>query len=560
MALMLSQRFALPAVVGRLLAGRGIGPADAPGFLDPRLRDLMPDPSHLLDVDVAAARLADAVGRHERVGIISDYDVDGATSAALVREWAETAGLEVRLRIPNRLTDGYGPSPALFDALADDGCTVVFVLDSGTTAFDALDHAQRRDLDVIVVDHHPAERALPRACAVVNPNRADQVSPCTGLAAVGVTFLVLVAANRELRRRGAFGDGAEPALMGSLDLVALGTVADVVPLLGLNRAFVRQGLKLLNAAPRPGIAALLEVTGVRLPLTAERIAFALAPRLNAAGRLADATLAADLLGARDLERVTRLAQQLDALNADRRVVEAEVTATAQRQLQAQVEADRRVLLAAGKDWHPGVLGIVAGRMAERFHRPVLVAGVAAEEAVGSARAPDGFDLGAALRATVASGLARRAGGHARAGGFTVDAAKLTAFHDALEANAGTPSTPTLRVDAAVAVGGADGALVAATAALEPYGERHPAPRWRIVGGRIAATRPVGDAHLGLTLAGDDGTRLDGIAFRARGQALGQALTAAAGGAPIQLAGRLQASRYRGHGRAEVIVEDVAAGS
>lgn len=552
----LAQRFGVPEVVGRLLAGRGIGLDDAERFLAPRLRDWLVDPSHLLDLDQAAAHLADAVQRRERLGIISDYDVDGASSAALFQCWAKVVDVATSLRIPARLTDGYGPSPALFEALRSAGCRTVLVLDSGTTAFEALAYARDRGLDVIVVDHHQAEAALPAALAVINPNRQDQTSPCTHLAAVGVTFLLLVGVNRELRRRGHFEAGGEPDLLRLLDLVALGTVADVVPLVGLNRAFVCQGLQVAGDVARPGIAALMTAARLDPPLNARHIGFGLGPRLNAAGRLADATLAVELLTTDDPVRAEHVARQLDALNAERREVEQNVADQALRQLEAQAAAGRRVGLAVGEHWHPGVLGIVAGRLAERFHRPVLVAGGVDDAYVGSARAPLGFDLGAALRKTLAAGLARKAGGHARAGGFTVARAGLAAFHAAMEAEATAPDLAELRLDATLAPGGCSARLVEAVACLEPYGEGHPTPRFRITDARLVQARIVGGRHVKLGLRGSDGTSLGAVAFRSVDTPLGDALLGRVG-ETVQLAGKLQIDRYGGQGRAEILVDDAA---
>jgi single-stranded-DNA-specific exonuclease len=553
----LAARFDLPEVVGRLLALRGVDLDGAAEFLHPRLRTALPDPSRLVDMDAAADRLARAVHEGERVGIISDYDVDGCTSAALVRRWAGAVGLPTVLRIPDRLADGYGPSVALVDALRAEGCTLILVLDAGVNAFTPLAHAAAAGVDVVVVDHHRPEAELPPARALVNPNRRDDTAGLGALAAVGVTFLLLVATNRALRAAGAFARTPEPALMGWLDLVAVGTVADVVPLLGLNRAYVQRGLEVLNRGGNAGLAALAAEAGVARPITAERIAFGLAPRLNAAGRLADAGLAAELLTTADPARAAVLAGELDRLNAERRRVEQGLQEAAAAMLAPQLAAEHRVLLAACEGWHPGVLGIVAGRLAERFHRPVFVAGIREGAATGSARGPEGFDIGAALHAAGAAGLTLKAGGHARAGGFTVAPDRLEAFHAVLEERAGTPVPPPLHVDAAVAVGGASGTLLRALAKLEPYGERHPPPRLRVVGGRIAHVRVVGERHLKVRCVGADGRRLDAIAFRAVGGELESALARAVSLPAVQLAGRLRADDYRGNGAVQLVLEDVA---
>lgn len=553
----LAARFDLPEVVGRILALRGVAENEAETFLDPRLRTSLPDPSVLRDMDAAAERLAGAVRRGERVGVISDYDVDGCTSAALVRRWAAALDVETVLRIPHRLYDGYGPSERLVDELIDAGCGLVLVLDSGINAHGPLDHAAARGLDVVVVDHHRAEPDLPRAHAVVNPNRRDEDGRLGGLAAVGVTFLLLVAANRTLRRAGAFAGGREPALLSWLDLVAVGTVADVVPLTGLNRAFVHQGLKILAQGGSTGLQALALEAGVARRPSSESIAFALAPRLNAAGRVAEASWAAELLTTDDPARAAALAAELDRLNGERRRLEQEIQAAAVERLETQLAAERRVLLAAGEDWHPGVLGIVAGRLAERFHRPVFVAGVRDGRATGSARGPARYDVAGALERATAAGLTLKAGGHARAGGFTVAVDRLDAFHAAIEDGAGAPHPAPLTVDAAVAVGGATRRLLDGLAKLEPYGEQHPPPRLRVVGVRIAHVRVVGERHLKVQAAGADGGRLDAIAFRAVDTPLEAALARAAGLPAVQLAGRLRPDDYRGDGAVQLLLEDVA---
>ena len=553
----LVQRKGLADVVARVLAGRGVGLGDVDQFMEPRLRDHLVDPSHLFDMNKAATRLADAVDTAEPVGIIADYDVDGATSAALLSRWLRACSTPSVIEIPDRLVDGYGPNARAFDRLADAGCRLVFTLDSGTTAFEALAHAAGNGQEVVVVDHHAAEADQPAAFAVVNPNRLNQDSPYRHLAAVGVTFLVLIATNRELRRR----EQAEPDLMAMLDLVALGTVCDVVPLLGLNRAFVRQGLKVMARTQNTGLASLSrEAKSPQLP-EAWHLGFLLGPRINAGGRIDRADLGVRLLTETDQGEAGALAARLDQLNAKRRQIEGDLLEIADHSVREQLDRDASVLIASGVGWHPGVIGIVASRLVERHDRPVFV--IAFDETgtgKGSARSVQGIDLGQAVIVARRAGLLLKGGGHPMAAGITITMERLEEFTDYLRGI--VPKRPAslrqrrpLELDASVNVAGCRRELVAAFEHLQPFGTGNEEPRLHLCDVRVTSARPVGGSHLAVRLAGRDGRQVDGIAFRALERPLGDLLRTAEH--PIQLAGCLKIDRHQGVERICFHIQDAA---
>jgi single-stranded-DNA-specific exonuclease len=554
----LVQRKGLADVVARVLAGRGIGLDQVDGFLEPRLRDFLVDPSHLLDMDRAATRLADAVEKGERVGIIGDYDVDGATSAALLSRWLRACGNEVIIEIPDRLLDGYGPNAAALDRLSAGGCRLVLSLDSGTTAFEPLSHAAGIGQEVIVVDHHVAEATLPAAYAVVNPNRNDQVSPYGHLAAVGVTFLLLVAANRELRRCGR----AEPDLMAMLDLVALGTVCDVVPLQGLNRAFVRQGLRVMAKRQNTGLAQLSLEARAPEALEAWHLGYLLGPRINAGGRIDQSDLGVRLLTETDAREASALAARLDQLNSRRRQIEREILDLADRAVRAQVDEEAPVLVASGQGWHVGVIGIVASRLVEKYDRPVFVIGFD-EHGVGkgSARSVPGVDLGRSVIDARQRGILLKGGGHPMAAGVTIHADSLATFIAHLRAaitagpGASRPRRP-LDLDASVSVGACGRDLALALEQLQPFGAGNDEPRIHLVDAKVADARSVGTGHVAVRLEGRDGARLDGIAFRALERPLGDLLRTTQ--RPIQLAGTLKLERRMGSERVSFHIIDASA--
>ena len=560
-ALAISQRHGVPEVVGRVLAGRGVRPAEAAAFLSPRLKDWLPDPSHLHDLDRAAERLAAAVAAGERVGVIGDYDVDGATSTALLARYLRTLGVPVEIVIPDRLLDGYGPNVRVLDELAGRGCRLVVTLDTGTTAFGPLAHAAGLGLEVIVVDHHAAEAELPQALAVVNPNRIDQASPLKHLAAVGVTFMVLVAVSRLLRQQGAFASRAEPPLLGWLDLVALGTVCDVVPLTGLNRAFVHQGLKVAGAGGLPGLVALAQAAGLAAVTDARQLGFALGPRINAGGRIGQSDLGARLLTTDRADEAASLAGQLHALNTERQAIERSLLEAAHRSVERQREAGLPVLMASGAGWHPGVVGIIASRLVERHHRPVIVLGLADGTAKGSARSTRGFDIGAAVIAARQEGILQQGGGHGMAAGMTLAQADLERFHRflldrfAAETGGGVPPPDPLDLDGALSVGAAQPALATQIQQMAPYGPGNAEPRFALTEARVAQARIVGDGHVSCMLSSIAGGRVKGIAFRSATSPLGRELLE--GRMPLHLAGRVKLDTWQGREQASFEIEDAA---
>jgi len=563
LGLAIAQRCQVPELIGRMLAARGQSLEGAPGFLEPRLRDLLTDPSELKDMDRAAQRLADAIGRGERIAIFGDYDVDGATSAALLSRFLRGVGAEEPLLyVPDRMREGYGPNAPAFHTLKSEGATLVITVDCGITAFTALEEAARIGIDVIIADHHVAEPSLPAAWAVVNPNRLDESSPHRNLAAVGVVYLLVIATNRELRRRGWFGAmRPEPDLLQWLDLVALGTVCDVVALTGLNRALAAQGLKVMARRENLGLKSLCDVARVNDRVDAYHAAFLLGPRVNAGGRVGRADLGARLLATDDLVLAGDLARQLDAYNEERRAIESEVQEAATRQAEAQAADSPHLLFVAGPGWHPGVIGIVAGRLKERYQRPVCV--IALEGGIGKAsgRSVAGLHLGQAIIAAREAGLVLKGGGHAMAAGFEVREDMLGAlqafiaarFKDDLD---GTPLMPTLLIDSALQARAASADLIASLDRLAPFGAGNAEPRFVFPAQRVVMADIVGTDHVRCVLTGPDGGRLKAIAFRAAGEELGRALLAGRGAA-LHVAGRLKLDRWQGRDQVQIQIEDAA---
>src|SRR6266850_7121896 len=463
-AQIIAERLALPEIVGRLLAQRGIDCNHAPGFLAPRLRDQLPDPSHLRDMDAAVERLVRAVRDGETIALFGDYDVDGATSAALLTRFFAATGTPTRIYVPDRLREGYGPNTPALLRLHEEGVRVVVTVDCGTTAHLPLAEAAAAGLEVIVIDHHVAEPLLPAAIAIVNPNRLDEESPHRSLAAVGVAFLLVVAVNRALRQAGWYARGrAEPDLMGWLDLVALGTVCDVVPLFGINRALVAQGIKVARRNANPGLAALAAVAGVSEPLDAYHLGFLLGPRVNAGGRVGAADLGARLLATDDPTLAAELATRLDGYNSERREIEARTLEAAIEAVEAGPQSPALVFVAA-EGWHPGVIGIVAARLKERYQRPACVVALEGGIGKGSGRSVPGVALGPAVIAARQAGLLVNGGGHAMAAGFTVAADKLEALRVFLaerlgDGRGGERLKPELAIDGALSATGAVAGLI-----------------------------------------------------------------------------------------------------
>ena len=558
----IAERLALPEVVGRLLAQRGVDLDRAPGFLKPRLREQLPNPTDLRDMEAAAARLVRAVRDDETIAIFGDYDVDGATSAALLARFFEAIGAPTRIYVPDRISEGYGPNSAALMRLRGEGVRVVVTVDCGTTAHLPLAEAAESGLDVIVVDHHVAEPLLPRAAAVVNPNRLDEASPHGSLAAVGVAFLLVVAVNRALRGAGWYGAGrTEPDLLGWLDLVALGTVCDVVPLTGLNRALVAQGIRVARHSTNPGLAALAAIAGIKEPIDAYHLGFVLGPRVNAGGRVGASDLGARLLATDDPRLAAELAQRLDAHNRERREIEARTLAAAIAMVEAVPQA-AVMTFAAAAGWHPGVIGIVASRLRERYERPALVIALDGGIGRGSGRSIPGVALGPAVIAARQSGLLINGGGHAMAAGFTVAADKLDALREFLVERLGngldqSSLVPELIVDGALSAAAAQSELIGHIDRLAPFGAANPEPRFVFPALRVLHTEMVGGAHLRCSLADPfDGARLPAIAFRV-GETPLRHFLAETRGAAIHVAGHLRRDTWRGGDAVRLVIDDAA---
>ena len=557
----IAERHGLPEIVGRLLAQRGIGIDEAPGFLAPRLRDQLPDPLHLRDMDRAVARLQRAVRAGEPIVVFGDYDVDGATAAALLLRFFAAVGAQASVYVPDRMREGYGPNTPALLRLKSEGAAVVVTVDCGATAHEPLAAAAEAGLEIIVVDHHVTEPLLPRALALINPNRLDEDSPHGVLAAVGVAFLLAVALNRALREAGWYRNRAEPDLLQWLDLVALGTVCDVVPLSGINRALVAQGLRVARHAANPGLKALAAVAAKNGPIDAYQLGFVLGPRVNAGGRIGAADLGARLLSTDDPTLAAELAQRLDGYNRERREIEARTLQAAITLVESTPQAPALVF-AAAEGWHPGVIGIVAARLKERYERPACVVALGDGIGRGSGRSVPGLALGPAVIAARQAGLLINGGGHAMAAGFTVAEDKLDSLREFLVERLGDGFeserlVPELSIDGALSAAGAQGGVIGHIAALAPFGAANPEPRFAFPAVQVAFVEPVGTGHIRCTLADPIGpARLKAIAFRAAETPLGSFLAASRGRA-IHVAGHLRRDDYRGGDAVQLVIDDAA---
>ena len=537
-----------PPALASVLARLGVSARDVNGYLDPKIKDLLPDPHRLTDAEAAAARIVRAANRGEQVAIFADYDVDGATSAALLMEWFAAQGRDVTLYVPDRIAEGYGPNAPAMARLGAEHDLIVCV-DCGTAAHDAL---AATSCDVVVLDHHIGSETLPPALAVVNPNRADEDGELGLLCAAGVTFLTLVEANRQLRARGTSG----PDLTSMLDLVALATVADVASLTGVNRALVRAGLKVMARRARPGLAALSDAARLRGVPTAYHLGFVLGPRLNASGRIGVADAATRLLRCGCPDEARARADRLEQVNAERKRVEARVRAEAMAQAEAR---GGPLAWAVGAGWHPGVVGIVAGRMAERLNRPALVLGMAEGEVKGSARSVPGIDIGRAIQRLVAEGLAEKGGGHHQAAGISMTEAQVGPAMERLSEllarqGAGTAGPRDLRLDGVLMPDSTTVELCELIERAGPYGQGAPAPNFALADVRIAHAREVGEGHLKLTLT-DGAAKIDGIAF---GGCLGPlAPLLRHGDARFHVAGRIEVNEWQGRRSPQIQVVDAA---
>jgi single-stranded-DNA-specific exonuclease len=557
----LAQRHGVPEVLARVITARGVSTDEADSFLNPTLRQLLPDPYEIKDMQTGAERLAAAVRAGESVAVFGDYDVDGATAAAVLRRFLAAVGLPARLYVPDRLTEGYGPNTEALLRLHRDGVSLVITVDCGIAAEEPLAAAAAAGLDVIVVDHHQSTQRLPPAVAVINPNRLDETGRFGALAAVGVAFLLAIAVNRLLRRQGWYLTRTEPDLRQWLDLVALGTVCDLVPLTGVNRAFVAQGLKVMAGRRNVGLRTLADVAGMRDAPGCYHLGFVLGPRINAGGRVGQASCGARLLASDEADEAGPLARQLDQWNRERQQIERDVLDNVLARLCAEEEDHDRLVWAVGEDWHPGVVGIVASRLLDRFNRPVIVLGRNGDLAVGSGRSVPGLDLGAAVNAARQAGLLVRGGGHAMAAGLTLaperfDEARAFIADHLYQSTAGRTVRPDLDLDGALALSGASSQLTQALAAAGPFGIGNPEPRFAFADVRIAGAVVVGGRHLRCTLTDHSGARLNGIAFRAADTPLGLTLRQHQGQL-FHVAGRISAKAWNGSERVQLVVDDAA---
>lgn len=554
----------IPDALARVMAGREISADAAAGFLTPRLRDSFPDPSDFADMDKAAGLIWDAIEADRPMAVFADYDVDGATSAAQLVRYFRHFGRSAEIYVPDRIEEGYGPSGAAFETLQQRGAELVITVDCGAAAHAALAHAAGIGLDVIVIDHHLMDDAMPPAAALVNPNRPDDHSGCGHLAAAGVTFIFLAALNREGRRRGTITADNEPSLLDWIDLAALGTICDVVPLTGINRAITAQGLKAMSGWRHLGLRCLAETSGVEGEATTYHAGFLIGPRINAGGRVGKSDLGATLLTTQDEALARRIAGELDALNAERRGIEADVLDAATAQLTAQA-SDRAILVAAGEGWHPGVIGVVAGRLKERFDKPVIVIGIdrTASPPIGkgSGRSVPGVNLGGAIAAAREAGLLISGGGHAMAGGLSVDPDRITelvAFLDARLAPelAAAADDMALKADGVLSASGITPELAHMLERAGPFGQGNAEPRFVLPRMRVSFAKRVGTDHVRFTLSDLDGRRVDGISFRCADTPLGEALLAA-GPDLYHAFGRLKLDTWQGRERVQLHLEDLA---
>jgi single-stranded-DNA-specific exonuclease len=564
-ALAITQRHEIPELLARILAGRNVEADAVEAFLDPTVKRSMPDPNVLTAMPEAATRIADAVTRGESIAIFGDYDVDGATSAAVLARFLRFGGVEPIIHIPDRLFEGYGPNVEAVRALAARGATLLVTVDCGTTSVEPLSEAKALGMDVVVIDHHQADEALPPATAIVNPNRRDDLSGLGYLAAVGLVFMTVVAVNRELRARGFWSEARpEPDLLPFLDDVALGTVADVVPLIGLNRAFVAKGLLVLRRREQPGLVSLMDVARLSGPPEAWHLGFLLGPRINAGGRIGCADLGVRLLMETDPIEAAKIAAELDRLNRERQAIEQETLAQAEAEAMAAlgIEETGAVVITAAEGWHPGVVGLVAARLKEKFGRPAFA--IALEPGgigTGSGRSITGVDIGRAVRRAVTEGLLVKGGGHAMAAGVTLRKGALAQFRAFLETAlsadvAGARRLSGLMIDGAVSAAGANLDLVAMIERAGPFGSGNPEPVIALPAHTVTYAEEVGQAHMRVRFKSADGASVNAIAFRAAGQKLGAALLNSRG-RQVHAAGSFAIDRYQGEERVQFRLTDIA---
>lgn len=559
----IAQQHGLSDILARVLAGRGVLPEEVESFLNPTLRDLMPDPSNLTGMDELAVRLADAIDAGENIALFGDYDVDGACSCALMTRYLRVFGLEPACHIPDRIFEGYGPNIPAIDKLIGEGAGLIITLDCGTTSMEPVAHARARGADVLVIDHHLAEGDLPAATALVNANRPDDISGLGYLCAAGATFMVLVATSRELRRRGRSG---LPDLMTYVDLVALATICDVVPLVGLNRAFVQRGIELLRQGRNPGLSALSLAARISGPLNPYHLGFLMGPRINAGGRIGEAALGTKLLVSESEQDAMLMAAQLDELNAERQKIENEAVLEAVEVATAEIGEGEgpSVLVLASEHWHPGVVGLVAARLRERFNRPAFAIAMRPDgTGSGSGRSMQGVDLGRAVVGAVENGIVTKGGGHAMAAGISLQQNQIAGFRAYINEQLSEPVSKArdrtaIKVDAAITARTATPEFVHEVQRAGPFGTGNANPVFALPSHKLTFAEIVGaGGHVRCTLASADGARLGGIAFRAAGTDLGRAMLEAGNSEPLHFCGTLALDHWQGRERVQLRIIDVA---
>jgi len=558
-ALTIAQRLDVPEIVGRVLAGRDVPLEDAERYLSPTLKDLLPNPSSFKDMDAAATRIVEAIKKGEKIAVFGDYDVDGATSSGLLKSFFDQINVPLRIYIPDRMSEGYGLNSPALETLKAEGMDLVITVDCGILSFDEADVAKNVGLDLIIVDHHQAETRLPDAVAVVNPKRHDESQEFTYLAAVGVAFILLVAINRDLRDSGWYEGRQVPDLFRLLDLVALGTVCDVVPLVGLNRAFVSQGLKVMAQRRNPGLVALADVAGLDEAPGTYHLGFIMGPRVNAGGRVGKADYGPRLLSSHNPDECMELARVLDEYNLERKAIETQVTEEAMEQAE-RVSASESVLVVAGEGWHPGVIGIVASRLKEKFQRPTIVIGLDGDIGKGSGRSISGVDLGAAVGAARHKEMLVAGGGHAMAAGLTIKRDQIEPFREFVESRLADNvkealKSASLGLDGMVGVEGATVDLIEKMEMAGPYGAGNPEPRFVVGHAKIVKADIVGENHVRVIMTGvGNRGRLTGICFKSLETPLGDALINHRGGT-FHIAGYLRKNTWRGQTSAQILIED-----
>lgn len=561
--LTLTQKFNLPEILARIISSRNISVEQAEEFLSPTIRQSMPDPFHLLDMEKASERIASAVINQENIVIYGDYDVDGATSSALLKRYFRALGVDAKIYIPDRIKEGYGPNSKALLELKKQGADICITVDCGTMSFEPLADAAAVGLDMIVIDHHLGAEELPKAFAIVNPNRLDETSPLKHLAAVGMCFLLTVAVNAYLRKKSYFDKREQPDLLSLLDIVALGTVCDVVPLSGLNRAFVSQGLKIMRRRENIGLAALADIAGMDAVPAAYHLGFVLGPRINAGGRVGKSDLGARLLSTENPDEAYDISQQLDHFNAERKALEQIALESAMEQIEAK-GSDAPVLFAKSEGWHPGVIGIVSSRITERYNKPSAVISINDGIGKASARSISGIDFGSAIVAANQSGLLLAGGGHAMAAGFTVEAGKIDVLHEFLcsrfAENIEEYSVKRLKLDGYINISAVTIELARLIERLSPFGISNPEPRFIFPDIRIIKADIVGSDHIrciiGNSMAGGMGGSIRAMSFRSVGTELGDALLSSYS-KNLNIAGKVKINSWQGVDSVQVIIDDVA---